>query len=216
MPGGGSPDMGCDIHVIFETQNADGVWDLTFPIKPSEWWYESIVDHAINTGSAALVMHPTGRNPDYDRTPGAKNEEYHAFVTQVTDHYKSLPEETVMERFGSHPKFSADFNNPEMDIGQRWNFRISTRDYDWFAFVAQVRGRHPKGFQPRDLPDDIHPSTAAEYKKGEGDWHTASWLMVSELLAHPVLDDNFSFYRKWLTNYIANPEKTRMVFWFDN
>lgn len=208
--------MGCDIHVIFETQNADGVWDLTFPIKPSEWWYESIVDHAINTGSAALVMHPTGRNPDYDRTPGAKNEEYHAFVTQVTEHYKALPEETVMERFGSHPKFSADFNNPEMDIGQRWNFRISTRDYDWFAFVAQVRGRHPRGFQPRDLPDDIHPSTAAEYKKGEGDWHTASWLMVSELLAHPVLDDNFSFYRKWLTNYIANPEKTRMVFWFDN
>lgn len=187
--------MGCDIHVIFETQNADGVWDLTFPIKPSAWWYENIVDHAIATGSAAIVMHPTGRNPDYDRTPGAKNEEYHAFVEEVTNHYKSLPEETVMERFGSHPKFSADFNNPEMEIpGQQWKFRISTRDYDWFGFVAGVRTRH----------------------KDEGDWHTESWLTVSEILAHPVTTKRFPEYHKWFTRYIANPEKTRMVFWFDN
>lgn len=209
--------MGCDIHVIFETQNTDGVWDLTFPIKPSTWWYEGIVEHAMETGSAALVMHPTGRNPEFDPTPGAINTAYYDFEREVSEHYKSLPHDAVMERFGSHPKFLADFNLPEMDIGKSWPFRVCQRDYDWFAFVCQgVRGNNPAGFSARGLPGDAHARTRADFKKGEGDWHSESWLMVSEILTNAVTAKKFPMHRRWLTRYITNPEKTRMVFWFDN
>jgi hypothetical protein len=78
----------------------------------------------------------------------------------------------------------------ERKIKGRWRmmrgrYPIRHRDYNVFAFLADVRNDEgvPTIAMPRDLPDDVSDGVLAGFDKCD-DAHSISWLSVSELLCY--------------------------------
>ena len=108
--------------------------------------------------------------------------------------------------------------------------------YGVFGILAGVRSDIKPIYPPRGLPDDVNDCIYKEYKKGQPDLHTASWLSTSEL--RECLDAVYEIIRKeveeegrtynpdWaesyeqIYRYMKSSEEdgdpTRIVFWFDN
>lgn len=55
------------------------------------------------------------------------------------------------------------------------------RDYEFFAFIAQVRGQDDNGFEPRGLPKDCSEDIRKESNRYGEDGHSHSYLTVKEL-----------------------------------
>lgn len=125
----------------------------------------------------------------------------------------------------------------EAEIDGKWVMvsapNFSYRTYALFELLAGVRGDESQAlFRPRGLPVDISDGTAANWRYGEGDWHTPSWLYWNELAAvvgqfrrkigkdYIDVSDYFGFF---FGNYIYDRDdwpdfvkNARIVFWFDN
>ena len=192
--------MGCDIHVYFETQADDGQWEQTFPRQPyPKYWWERIID-AYADGGAQITM---------------KEADEEVAFKKLQEYMSSMPPIEVMEKFGEHPMMIWEFMYPGKD---RWGSPpITARNYDWFARIAGVRaqGANLALWKLRGWPDDTHYVTKAENDRWEGDGHSHSWQMVREILACGDVLGSFSQYR-WLKEHIVDPDRTRMLYFFDN
>lgn len=182
--------MGTDVHVIFETRQADGSWVPTFQRKPhSHWWYDTIAD---------------------DLTSSV--EEYKELKARLS----LLTEEEILAQYGDHPELVWDYGLPSgpPDRNGYRECAITDRDYEWFEKIANPQERGLAFWVARGVPEDISPIVREFIDKWEGDGHTHSWLMVREILNQKVKLDDFPQY-DWLVQHIADPDNTRMVFFFD-
>ena len=119
--------------------------------------------------------------------------------------------------------------------------RIGTRNYQFFAALAGVRGEGPEA---RGLPDDVSPLVAEEAENWDGDGHSFSWYSArdmvpifmeyhmseperAELVSMKVEGSNFDMTQRVLEKYIGidvpygkdniqDVDALRFVFWFDN
>lgn len=164
--------MGCDIHLYVERQKKDGTW-VRVPDSKGP------------------------KHPYYDPNADERHKEY--------------------------------FDKPEWNTG---------RDYMLFARLAGVRRNVKPIAEPKGVPSDMSKSTAKDWKQGQGDWHTASYLSAKELLdakdepwqfRHclsmklykeymangktelPPEDDNFLWGRPSNLKLISNAEMERML-----
>lgn len=90
------------------------------------------------------------------------------------------------------------------------------RNYARFAALAGVRGDGP---DPRGLPDDASETT--QYLADGDDWHSHSWLPVSEAAeiykqTSPESLGNFDAADYFFNVYEDEIDQHRIVFWFDN
>ena len=100
------------------------------------------------------------------------------------------------------------------------------RNYRLFGILAGVRADAEPIEHPIGLPDDVGQSV--EYEYGDAwDWHTAHWYALSELenhrhRFHPDIHcqdflDCIDKMRDLADEELdGDPNKIRMVFWFDN
>lgn len=139
---------------------------------------------------------------------------------KITEYLKGLSQDTIVDQYGHLSDFDWNFY-PERVCRQLGNFTfpdIRNRDYEWFAAVnleaVSHRGYNTAAFEARGVPDDCCREIAREIKRWRGDGHSHSWLMCSEILAQKSLA-HFVHYQ-WITNFIPDPDNTRMVFFFDN
>uniref|UniRef100_A0A6M3KWN6 Uncharacterized protein n=2 Tax=viral metagenome TaxID=1070528 RepID=A0A6M3KWN6_9ZZZZ len=132
----------------------------------------------------------------------------------------------------------------ECDAGQYrdgawWTDQVAgvniPRDYVLFGLMANVR-YHPEWMagvgpvsQPRGLPERLSYITFYEYKEWEGDAHSESWLGISKLeevlqryeqIAPAVSIGAYRVLKAIIAMMDAlagdEPERVRLVFWFDN
>jgi hypothetical protein len=208
--------MGCDIHPHFEIFSESkweyGPWNL---IPADYWWYKVIEEDLKNRKSLMAFGINEKKDPK-----GA----YDA----LKNYYKSLSLNEVEQKFGHRSIYrmpewemlplSIEATEAEEKGLPKPNWycaEIRSRHYEWFNLIAGVRGLKESAiWQPRGIPDDVSRETEKEVYRMEGDAHTHSWLMVSEILQEVKLK-NFQHYR-WLEKFVTEPHRTRMVFWFDN
>jgi hypothetical protein len=111
---------------------------------------------------------------------------------------------------------SNDWNTPRTDHPIRW------RDYEMFAIFAGVRNRFgivPIA-EPRDLPPDVSLEVRRLSKKFDDDGHSHSWLLLSEILGWEDAFCDWDDYA-WgaaiqTMKTLGEPDRVRMVFWFDS
>ena len=128
------------------------------------------------------------------------------------------------------------------DSGPKCNyFRVKSRDYNFFAALAGVRGFGP---DPKGLPDDVSPLVREEAESWSSDGHSHSWYSAEEFV--PIFMD-YKLTDKERTDLVAHklevsystdiavtvlekflgldlpykdgeedPSVIRFVFWFDN
>jgi hypothetical protein len=192
--------VGCDIHTYFETL-IDGKWVPTWKPTPNvEYWYELIVEKKLDNGAADLAF--TFEPEDNSM----------ARYKKVSAYFEAMSIEEAEAKYGHDPLMQWDFNLP----GTEYTERFRVRDYGFFGWAAKgVRSDHPDSFEQRGIPDDASPEVAREIETMGDDGHSHSWLMVDEMLANPGVQ-RFPQQHKWLLKNIENPEKTRLVFFFDN
>lgn len=102
------------------------------------------------------------------------------------------------------------------------------RDYDLFAFLADVRNYDESIDpldQPRGMPEDTSPMLFKLYEEYGVDGHSHSYFSLPELLA---ADQEFAYLkldaftkkgsaiRKLEDLAQGDPDSVRIVFWFDN
>jgi hypothetical protein len=192
--------MGCDIHVNFETRDAYGKWALTFKRVPDKhYWWETIIDRKVEDGTGAVM------------TGSSDEKEQYAYLEE---HFKSLAEEEIIERYGDHPAMTWDQNMPSLDTTREYSYpEIRHRDYDFFEKIGGVRGDRALFPIQKGVPEDSCQEIKDDVQRWAGDGHSHSWLMVSEMINHRKLT---GIKVKWMKTFIADPENTRMVFFFDN
>ena len=99
----------------------------------------------------------------------------------------------------------------------------SNRNYKLFSFLADVRNYDDEIkpiCKPRGLPADISPYVRGQFRNWESDAHSTSYFMISELI-----DYDWKEYKQSFDQFISkikilskkeDPNRTRIVFWFDN
>lgn len=139
-------------------------------------------------------------------------------------------------------KTNTVFNEAPPKNGSPWFWpKINSRNYDFFAELASVRG---DGAEPRGLPDDVSPLVAEEAILWSGDGHSHSWMSAREFvpifMRHHMTKDEVvkaikdrvggNSAEETLANVVEDhigirvPEENakyafdnlRFVFWFDN
>lgn len=192
--------MGCDIHCFFEEKTSDG-WMPLFGPYVTDGWYHNFVEDMVRDGRAALL---------------AGNTNYYAMLEAAERAFKEISVEDAVNRFGDNPRFCWAWYIPNRRS-------IQSRGYGWFAALAGVRSYSDDEclWVPRGLPDDVTRPIEREYQAWDNDAHTPSWLALEEIFRteKKLLDlaPNDATYRlEWLRNFIPKPNRTRMVFWFDN
>ncbi|RYE96429.1 MAG: hypothetical protein EOO77_40975 [Oxalobacteraceae bacterium] len=192
------PGMGADVHAYFEKRTQDGKWEPLWGWRPDpDYWWERIAEQKTEAG-AHIVIEPLEGESEYN---------------SIVRYYKAIPMDEVMARYGTHPLLERDFLGPKT-AGEKIDYsdKFGSRDYAFFAAVASVRGR---GADPRGIPDDLSPAVRGEYERWEGDAHSHTWFLCSEMLADPTLN-HFRQVDVFVRKYIDDPENTRVVMFFDN
>jgi hypothetical protein len=109
-----------------------------------------------------------------------------------------------------------DWNTPRTDHPIRW------RDYTLFGILAGVRNRSGNQpiAEPRGLPSDVTPDVRRLSEEFGDDGHSHSSLLLSEILGW---EDGFPQWQgdEWgkaieIMKKLGEPDRVRMVFWFDN
>lgn len=128
----------------------------------------------------------------------------------------------------------------EVKINGKWHHYARVwiqRNYLIFAKMANVRnydGMVKPISLPRGLPFDVTELTNFDYKYGEADWHSESWLKAEEITELQEYIENdldirniesqwgylfgngWDSFRKYPDSYPPGLEDIRFVFWFDN
>jgi hypothetical protein len=100
---------------------------------------------------------------------------------------------------------------------------IAQRDYDFFAEVANVRGKTTdyKNY-PRNVPEDISPLAWQQYMRAPTDHHSASHMTAGDFCAvHHKINptksrEDFMLYDLLGISSNDDGHEFRVVFWFDN
>ncbi len=97
------------------------------------------------------------------------------------------------------------------------------RDYEFFAEVANVRGRTESMNYPQNIPEDVSELAWQEYMTAPTDHHSASHMSAEKFceVHHKINPDSSREGHKeydLLGIDLEWPENTdyRVVFWFDN
>jgi len=106
---------------------------------------------------------------------------------------------------------------PEVSVP--WSYG---RDYESFGYLAGVRRDGLAFSDPRGIPEDISPETAAE--QCPGDDHSQSYYTLEELSGHMFrkrdlperLREFLIALKRTAKKYKLPPDQIRTVFWFDN
>jgi hypothetical protein len=95
-------------------------------------------------------------------------------------------------------------------------------DYTLFSILAGVRnysGNEPIA-EPRGMPPDVSSEVRRLSERFGDDGHSHSWLLLSEILGW---NDGFRAWNEdeWgvaieIMKTLGNPDRVRMVFWFDS
>ena len=116
------------------------------------------------------------------------------------------------------------------------SFKVASRNYEFFAALAGVRGRGPA---PLGLPPDVSPAVNYHATRWGSDGHSHSWLSAHDFAQvftkHHLSSDELAQltasrlegkYHGSLTHILGEylaidedfvaPENIRFVFWFDN
>jgi hypothetical protein len=110
----------------------------------------------------------------------------------------------------------SDWNTPRTDHPIQW------RDYTLFGILAGVRNRSGNQpiAEPRGLPPDVSPEVFRLAEEFGDDGHSHSSLLLSEILGW---EDGFPQWQgdEWgkaieIMKKLGEPDRVRMVFWFDN
>ncbi|KGM44476.1 hypothetical protein JY97_00605 [Alkalispirochaeta odontotermitis] len=99
----------------------------------------------------------------------------------------------------------------------------ATRDYSFFAEVANVRGKTTRGNYPQNIPEDVSELAWQEYMSSPTDHHSPSHMSAYDFCAlHNEIRPNNSRKEHAVydllgidTSWPENAEY-RVVFWFDN
>ena len=105
----------------------------------------------------------------------------------------------------------------------------SSRNYALFSILANVCGYGPTIIEPRGLPDDIGESVKEEWAYWSVDAHSSHWYSLKELednidsfkdpevYGQQFIDDVIVRMRNLCDEELnGDPEKIRIVLWFDN
>lgn len=212
--------MGCDIHVYFETKNELGKWVPTFGARPGKYWSEELVYDKVDDGSAITIF-----GPPTDEELAVDDD---ILRRKLEEYFNTLSESEIIQKYGAEPSFQWEFFLPEHE--NEWGYPdIGSRNYHWFYHLCHESVSHrfsddfvsiPGGLKQRDLPDDVCPEIRNECDRMEGDAHSHSWVMCSEILENPALHTDYDNqplkHAAWIRTHIKQPEITRMVFFFDN
>ena len=217
--------MGTDIHVFFERQVGPGQWEPIW-IRPGGAWADEYVYQKVMTGAVQMMVPPLPDEP----YPLVQQEEYF-WLSRRMERYMEDNFQYFWDTYKGERRFSC-YMRPNQRTPRllgtlpddrlkgyyvgNWCDFVRYRNYDLFAFLAKVRGNDQHSYSPRGLPDDLTEYTRKSSDYFGSDGHTRSWLMVSELFANPVFMERYTFLTHWFNDYIAEPERTRMVFWFDS
>jgi len=90
----------------------------------------------------------------------------------------------VSEKKGiTHPYYEEALNDKAKNYFNRKTWTTG-RNYKLFGLLAGVRSSvFLPFFSPRGLPSDLSAGCKREWKLGETDWHSASYLTLTELLS---------------------------------
>lgn len=191
--------MGTDIHAFFEKVGDQG-WEPLYSLKPRDEsyyrWYEDMVSERVRNGSIFVLIGKEDEEAAYE------------YGNAYFENFKN-PQE-IMERFGDDPHILVDWGIPSL---------VTSRSYEWFTALSNIRGwldgeDGDGAFGGRGFPDDACRWLVRERDRWKGDGHSHSWALVSDIIAHPKLQ-RFR-QTEWMRQTITEPEKTRMVFWYDN
>ena len=124
--------------------------------------------------------------------------------------------------------------NHQSDRGLRPVEAYYGRSYMLFGLLAGVRDCVTPLIPLRGIPMDVSDDVREFYQAYEEDWHSASWMTLSELnvfCRDKSIDketgdkeyrrllkgfrDNVDFIADVCTYYVASPD-VRVVFWFDS
>ncbi len=106
----------------------------------------------------------------------------------------------------------------DYSVGGR--IKPAQRDYDFFAEVANVRGRGTHF--PRNIPEDVSDLAWQQYMECPTDYHSASHMPLSEFCDAYLKVNPEAARKEFAANDlfgIWNDEdkyEWRVVFWFDN
>jgi len=101
----------------------------------------------------------------------------------------------------------------------------SSRNYWLFGVLAGVRTEWPYSFEAKGFPEDASYHVEKIFKRWDCDAHTPSYLTKRELQekaaelmisAEEGARDNAGLLRHVLDGLDGDPDRQRIVFWFDN
>lgn len=111
------------------------------------------------------------------------------------------------------------------------------RDYGLFGLLSEVRREWGLRIIPDAdmcVPEDASAEVQAEYKRGEGDWHTPGWLNWQTLLdaqkeiniklllgqidpnAKDGIAELMESFQRDANEYNLNVREMRIILWYDN
>ena len=156
-------------------------------------------------------------------------------------------DDNLCEWVGLHdynlPPSEALMSRVDPNIIDNTYFKVSNRDYTFFAHLAGVRAVVPKGSvitypSPKGLPPDASSLALHKHSLWEHDVHSASWMslkeftfiyarevkenldeLVAERISSGDMPLTWAMYREVSGEYLSDGDdvdKYRIVFWFDN
>lgn len=99
----------------------------------------------------------------------------------------------------------------------------SDRSYAVFGVLAGVRGSHPPIAKLRGVPQDASRQVRSLWAYEHDACHSASWLLLSEILDH-VWPEDCAGFAHWVQSLVETDsrlarmpsDQVRFVFWFDS
>lgn len=150
--------MGCDIHIVVEKRNTEGVWEAVKGANPDIAWHREYAETNRKRGDIERAEQLEKEATDVES--GAKLAEY----------MKKYPDESASEY---------EYYAPQ--VTRNWIY--DGRNYALFTMLAGVRASDdfPVISEPKGMPQDASPA-AVEYADQYGcDGHSHSYLTLKEL-----------------------------------
>jgi hypothetical protein len=211
--------MGCDVHMFVEVYNDENKkWEFIKDKFIDEWYFEKAVKQisdffGLTPKESKLIL------IKYVQKKTSRNKLYKRIIEEYLPQVLNLEsEEWVPYSSTSIPNFMTS----SVFIG---------RNYTLFGVLNNVRSFNSETITDidRGLPDDVSDEIYSDYEFMGPDAHSASHIYLNEILESRFYKMSNSklhsyglgthFFRgsvKKLLKLKKDPDKIRIVFWFDN